>query len=259
MPPKDKLIDLVSFVKGFGYSLPVDNIKPKDIQRLIDQARERGHEQLITEVTLRSMARAVYSEQNIGHFGLAFPWYTHFTSPIRRYPDLVVHRMLNEYLTGMSGSRVARHAENIGWIADHSSQRERVAVDAERRSIKIAEVEFLAKHVGDLFEATIISPLPFGMFAELKDLGVEGLIPTRTLSDDHYRFDERKKELIGKRKGKRYRIGDNVFVRVEKVDKINQEIDLGLIDMEEYESRVEESGVEGRRVESQSRKLRTES
>ena len=269
VPPKDKLIDLVSFVKGFGYSLPVDNIKPKDIQRLIDQARERGHEQLITEVTLRSMARAVYSEQNIGHFGLAFPWYTHFTSPIRRYPDLVVHRMLHEYLTGMSGSRVARHAENIGWIADHSSQRERVAVDAERRSIKIAEVEFLAKHVGDLFEATIISPLPFGMFAELKDLGVEGLIPTRTLSDDHYRFDERKKELIGKRKGKRYRIGDNVFVRVEKVDRINQEIDLGLIDMEEYESRVEESrvkesrveesGVEGRRVESQSRKLRTES
>ncbi len=243
VPPKDKLIDLSNFVKQFGYSIPVENIKPKDLQRLIHQAREQDHEQLITEVTLRAMAKAVYSEHSIGHFGLAFPWYTHFTSPIRRYPDLVVHRLLYEYLNGMSGERAAEHAENVGWIADHSSQRERVAVEAERKSVKVAEVEYLAKHVGDVFEATIISILPFGMFAELKDLGIQGMIPTRTMSDDYYRFDERKRELVGQRNRKRFRIGDEVSVRVVKVDEINQEIDLGLVDgeTERGEKRKEQS------------------
>lgn len=242
VPPKDKLVDLAQFVKQFGYSLPVDNIKPKDLQNLLETAREKGNLHLITEVALRSMAKAVYSEYNVGHFGLAFDWYTHFTSPIRRYPDLIVHRMLHEYQNGMDGTRTAEHAEQVGWIADHSSQRERVAVEAERRSVKIAEVEYLSDHVGDVYEATIISILPFGMFAELKDLGIEGMIPTRMINGEGYRFDERKKELVGRRSNKRYRIGDTVFVRVVKVDEINQQIDLGLIDSGEYEQAVGEEG-----------------
>lgn len=240
MPPKDKLIDLSQFVRQFGYSIPVDNIRPKDLQNLLEKAKEQGNLHLITEVALRSMAKAVYSEYNVGHFGLAFDWYTHFTSPIRRYPDLIVHRLLHEYQAGMDGNRTAEHAERVGWIADHSSQRERVAVEAERRSVKIAEVEYLSDHVGDVYEATIISILPFGMFAELKDLGIEGMIPTRTIDGEAYRFDERKKELVGRRSNKRYRIGDNVFVRVVKVDEINQQIDLGLIDGKEYERSMRE-------------------
>ena len=248
VPPKDKLIDLANFVKQFGYSIPVDNIKPKDLQKLVSEARESEHEQLITEVTLRSMAKAVYSEHNIGHFGLAFPWYTHFTSPIRRYPDLVVHRLLFEYLQGMSTERAIAHSKNVGWIADHSSQRERVAVEAERKSIKVAEVEFLTKHVGDIFEATIISVLPFGMFAELKDLGIQGLIPTRTLNDDHYRYNERKRELVGQRKRRRFRIGNEVSVQVVKVDEVNQEIDLGLV-----EGKGGENVVKGNRVSGEGR------
>lgn len=238
VPPKDKLVDLSNFVKQFGYSLPVDNIRPKDLQGLLEKARENGNLQLISEVALRSMAKAVYSEYNIGHFGLAFDWYTHFTSPIRRYPDLVIHRLLHEYQEGMNGIRSAEHADRVGWIADHSSLRERVAVEAERRSVKIAEVEYLSDHVGDVYEATIISILPFGMFAELKDLGIEGMIPTRSIDGQAFRFDERRKELVGRRSNQRYRIGDGVFVRVVKVDEINHQIDLGLIDSKEYEKAV---------------------
>ena len=229
VPPKDKLLDLVSFVKGFGYSLPVDNIRPKDLQKLVEESKERGQQELITDVTLRAMAKAVYSEHSIGHFGLAFDWYSHFTSPIRRYPDLIVHRLLLEYATGMSGQRLDEHVRSVGKIADHCSRQERVAVEAERKSIKIAEVEYLSSHVGDVFEATVISVLPFGMFAELDTLGIDGLVPTRTLNG-RYRYDERKRELVAERGKNRFRIGDKLQVQVVKVDEMNQQIDLGLYD-----------------------------
>ncbi len=229
VPPKDKLLDLVSFVKGFGYKLPVDNIQPKDLQRLVDESKEKDQQELITNVTLRAMAKAVYSEHSIGHFGLAFDWYTHFTSPIRRYPDLIVHRLLTEYAEGMSGKKIDHYAALVGHIADVASRRERVAVEAERKSIKIAEVAYLSKHVGDIFEATVISVLPFGMFTELESLGIQGLIPTRTL-DGYYRYDEQKRELVDGRGKKTFRIGDKLRVQVVKVDEINQQIDLGLVD-----------------------------
>ena len=234
VPPKEKLIELSNFVKSLGYTLPVDNIQSKDIQRLIDSVKGTDEEELVTEMTLRSMAKAVYSEFNIGHFGLAFDYYTHFTSPIRRYPDLIVHRMLHEYSRGMSGGRKKEYERKLGGLADHCSERERAAVEAERDSIKIAQVEFLKDHVGDVFEATISGVMPFGIFAELKRFGIEGLVRLRNIQSDYFVFDERAKAFKGRNSKKVYRLGDPIHVRVIRVDEINTEIDMELIEEDEY-------------------------
>lgn len=244
VPPKEKLNELSRFVKSLGYTLPVDNIQPKDIQRLIDQAKGTDEEELVTEMTLRSMAKAVYSEFNIGHFGLAFQHYTHFTSPIRRYPDLIVHRMLDEYAQGMSNERRNQYAGSLGAIADHCSERERAAVEAERDSLKIAQVEFLKDHVGDVFEATVAGVMPFGLFAELKRFGIEGLVRLKNIQDDYYVFDERSKSFKGRHSKKVYRLGDSIHVRVIRVDEINTQIDMELIEEEEYRAEVDEPGSE---------------
>ncbi len=243
VPPLEKLLQLSEFVKSLGYSLPVENIRPKDIQRLVDSARGTDEEDLVNEMTLRSMAKAVYSEFNIGHFGLAFIHYTHFTSPIRRYPDLIVHRMLDEYAHGMSGDRKAMYARELGGIADHCSERERSAVEAERESIKIAQVEFLKDHVGEAFEATVAGVMPFGMFAELKRFGIEGLVRMRGHDDDYFVYDERSRSFKGLRTKRQYRLGDAIHVRVTRVNDQRSEIDMELIDEEEFQASVEAGAV----------------
>lgn len=228
-PPPQKLRELSEFVRTIGLTLPKENVQPKDIQKMLEGAKGRPEEDLVNDLTLRAMAKAVYSEHNIGHFGLAFQHYTHFTSPIRRYPDLIVHRMLDEYQHGMSSARQHEYRETLGGIADHTSERERAATEAERESIRQAEVRYLRHHVGDDFDATIRSILPFGMFAELNGLGIDGLIRRAAMEDDFYHFDEASRTMRGRNRRHIYRTGDSVRVRVVRVDEEMGEIDLEIL------------------------------
>lgn len=176
------------------------------------------------------MSKAVYSEANIGHYGLAFSHYTHFTSPIRRYPDLIVHRLLDAYARGVDGKAIEGYRKAMPSIARQSSERERVATEAERASIRVMQVEYMKRHVGDTFEGVIGGVTSFGLFVEINDLLVEGLIRIRDLEDDYYLFDEKQYSLRGRSRGKIYRLGDHIRVRVLGVDPQERDIDLAIVD-----------------------------
>jgi ribonuclease R len=179
------------------------------------------------------MAKAVYSEHNIGHYGLGFHYYSHFTSPIRRYPDLVIHRLLKEYAQSATLERRKQIEGRLPFIAKQSSVMERVAMEAERAAVKVMQVEFMKRHVGDEFEGIISGVMRFGIFIEITDLLVEGLVHVRDLEDDYYEYDEKKYSLIGSKTGKRYRLGDTVRVRVLRVNPEEREIDFGIVGAEE--------------------------
>jgi ribonuclease R len=229
-PDPGRLRDLAGFVKQFGYSLDAkQGVSSRELQKLLDKVKGSEVEFLINEVALRSMAKAVYSEKNIGHFGLAFQHYTHFTSPIRRYPDLIVHRLLEEYNGKVTPDRLAALEQRIPFIAKKSSDRERVAVEAERASVKIMQVEYLKRHLGDVLDGVIGGVTEFGLFVEINDLLIEGLVRVRDLADDYYLYDERQYSLRGRSTGKVYRLGDKVRVRVVSVDPREHEIDMMIV------------------------------
>jgi ribonuclease R len=199
------------------------------LQRLLEQVKGSEVENFINQIALRSMAKAIYSEKNVGHFGLAFPYYTHFTSPIRRYPDLKVHRLLLEYEQGLSFDRRQEIAKRLPTICRISSEREKLAADAERQSIKVMQIEYMKRHVGDEFEGVIGGVTQYGLFIEISELLVEGLAHVRDFTDDYYMFDEKQYTLRGRSSGRAFRLGDKVTVKVVSVNAERREMDFAIV------------------------------
>jgi ribonuclease R len=198
-------------------------------------------EKILTQVLLRSMKQALYSMENSGHFGLASSTYTHFTSPIRRYPDLVVHRLLRELLRRgrFSPEREEDLIQTLPEIAAHSSERERVAMEAEREVVSLKKAEFMEDKTGELFDGFITGVAPFGFFVEPRDFMVEGLVHVSRLEDDYYTYQEEQQALVGEHTKKIFRLGDQLKVRLDKVDREKRRIDFVLVP--------EEGRAEGRR------------
>ncbi len=228
VPDPDRIRELAVFVSHFGHTLNYDGtVGQKQLQRLLKSVEGRPEEYLINDIVLRSMAKAVYSEKNIGHYGLAFKYYTHFTSPIRRYPDLVVHRLLSEYESGKEVADPRGLKKKIADTCKLSSEAERRAVEAERESVKIKQAQFMMEHLGDEFDGTVSGITSFGMFVEADDLLVEGLVHVREM-DDYYNFVQGQFQLRGRRSGKVYQLGDRVRVKVLRVNMERHEIDFAL-------------------------------
>ena len=230
-PDPLKVEEFEEFVTTLGYSIgaPAEHVKPRHFQKLVEKMRGTPEEKPIAFLMLRTMQKARYDPQNRGHFGLAAESYTHFTSPIRRYPDLVVHRTLRESRHGRMGEdRRDELTEDLPEIARHTSERERRADEAERELVQWKKVRFMADKVGDEFDGYITGVTAFGLFIELIEHFVEGLVHVSTMADDYYRFVEKAHILQGEKTGKLYRLGDKVTVQVVKVDMERRQIDLGL-------------------------------
>ena len=211
-PAADNLKKFNELLNAFGFNLKMHkDVQPIDIQEVLTAAKGKRGEQNINAAALRAMQQARYSSKNLGHFGLAAEFYTHFTSPIRRYPDLIVHRLLKEQ--PMSSARKEHWLKKLPSIAASSSLRERTAVDAERDSTSLKAVEYMKQFVGETFEGMVTSVVSFGFFVEL-DNGVDGLVRSTSLHDDHYEYVEREYALVGRRKGRAFRIGDAVTVKL---------------------------------------------
>ncbi len=226
-PDADRLEQLRDFVSTFGYRIGRRaEPTPKDLQLLLGRIQGRPEENLVSTVVLRSMKQARYSHENAGHFGLAADHYTHFTSPIRRYPDLMVHRLAGRAFIDRERLPESLREETLPTVARLSSERERVAVEAERDSIDLKKVEFMERHLGDTFEGTISGVTSFGLFVLLDDYFVEGLVHVSSLEDDYYVFLEEQFALVGEHTRKRYPLGGRVHVQVAAVDREERKIDF---------------------------------
>jgi ribonuclease R len=205
-----------------------------EFQRVLSDVKGRPEERVVNEILLRSMKWAKYSANNSGHFGLASESYTHFTSPIRRYPDLIVHRLLKKVL---SREMTKVSEEVLSERAGHLSNRERVAMEAEREILSRYRVRFMKDKIGEEYDGIISGVAAFGFFVELKDIFVEGLVRMTSLHDDYYQYHEKKYCLVGERTHKTFRIGDEVRVRLDRVDVERRHIDFGLVGKKDKEMR----------------------
>ena len=227
-PNPEKLNTFVEFVTKLGFRMKVNSRKAlaDSYNRLFEQIAGRGEEYMIDNIAIRTMSKAYYSTQNIGHYGLAFPFYTHFTSPIRRYPDLMVHRLLERYLDG--GNSVS--ADEYEEYCKHCSLMEKRAADAERASVKYKQAEYLSDKLGQVFDANISGVSKWGIYAEIEGNKCEGMIAIGSLKGDYYMLDEDNYQVIGRRYGKCYKLGDPVRIRVKNVDMMKKLIDFELVE-----------------------------
>lgn len=228
VPDADRIANLSEFLKVLGYHLETHGgkVKGADINALLAQVKGKPEEYLIKMATLRSMSKAIYATKNIGHYGLAFAFYTHFTSPIRRYPDLLVHRMVKHF-TGVSVMTAEEFAE-LDALALHSSEREVSATEAERDSIKMKQVEFLEGRIGEEFDAVISGVSDRGMYVELLETRAEGMVRMRDIGDDYYAYDEKRYRLVGERTKKQYALGDPIRVKLMAARVAEKELDFAV-------------------------------
>ncbi|KAF0151276.1 MAG: ribonuclease R [Ignavibacteria bacterium] len=227
LPDKEKITEFARFVRTLGYHFdPNAGNKSKQFQALLEEVKGSEEEAVVNEIAIRSMAKAIYSTNNIGHYGLGFRYYTHFTSPIRRFPDLAVHLIIHNFIA--KGSEKNLSLEELEEICNNASAKERSAVSAERQSVKLKHLEYLKDKVGQVFHAVISGIMHFGIFVELSSTLAEGLIKLRDLEDDYYSLDEKNYCIVGRRTKKRYRLGDKVNVQLIRVDEEKREVDFVL-------------------------------
>jgi len=229
-PDEEKINSLKEFLYNFGYTLKgTQNLKPKSLQQILEQVKGKPEQRLINTMLLRSLRQARYSGVNFGHFGLASLYYTHFTAPIRRYPDLIVHRILRKQLQNdIDQKQEKKLVKIVERVAKLSSERERIAEEAERESVDLKIAEYMASRIGETYEAIVSGVTSFGVFVEL-DNTIEGLVHVSHMEDDYYHFNEKTMALIGERTGKTFRIGDRVKVKVYNVNIAERHIDFVLV------------------------------
>lgn len=227
-PDEEKIKKLATFINNFGHSMHISNkeVRPKEIQKLLAKVEGTSEETMISRLALRSMQQAKYTPENTGHFGLAASYYCHFTSPIRRYPDLQIHRIIKENLRGrMNAERRAHYEGILEEVAKHSSERERLAEEAERDTVKLKKVEYMEQHIGEVFEGVVSGITKWGVYVELPNT-IEGLVHVTNMTDDHYNYVELSYEMVGERTGKTYQLGQTVRVQVTDTDLLQRTIDF---------------------------------